>query len=87
MELKVVDRVSDYFCLDKTGALEACPLQFVGSPHPMQNARRNGANINASTNFAKHFRLFVNLNVKSCTQQQSCCRQATDAPAQIAIEV
>ena len=53
----------------------------------MQNARRNGANINASTNFAKHFRLFVNLNVKSCTQQQSCCRQATDAPAQIAIEV
>jgi hypothetical protein len=67
--------------LDKTGRLDACLPQFVSNPHPMQNTRRIGANIDASADLAEHFCLFVNLNVKSGSQQQDCRREATDAAA------
>ena len=47
----------------------------------MQNARRIGTNINAGADFAVRFCLFVNLHVKSSSQQQGPRREAADAPA------
>ena len=41
--------------LDETGRLDACSLQRVCNPDPMQNARRIGTNINASANLAECF--------------------------------